>query len=147
MVQAVERREVPIDEIEPLSANTADAEEQVLAGERKRVSERVSSMMSVIISNLPADERLILQLRFEGGMTVAEIARAMQIEQKLLYRRIERRMHEIRAELERAGIASRDVLDLIGRDDALVSFDLGKQESRPSIPGDEKTTARSEVPQ
>jgi len=141
------RREVAIEAAEALPAKTPGSDEGVLAGERRRVSERVSSLMSAILSNLPEDERLIFQLRFEGGMTVAEIARAMQIEQKLLYRRIERRMRDIRAELERAGIASADVLDLLGRDEALVTFVLGKQESRPSIPGDERQTARPEDPQ
>jgi len=141
--RAPRRREVAIDEAESVTAQSAAVDERVVAGERRKVSERVSAVMSAIISRLPEDEGLILQLRFEGGMTVAQIARALQLDQKLLYRRIERWMRDIRGELERSGIASRDVLDLIGSDDALLSFELGKH-GRPSIPGDETHAARSE---
>ena len=85
---------------------------------------------------------------FEAGngslKVVAQIARALQIEQKLLYRRIERRMLEIREELERSGIESSDAIDLIGRNDAILAFDLGNRVARPSISHDERATAQSE---
>lgn len=135
-------REVAIGEAE-LPAQSA-TEERVFEGERRRASENLSSIMSAIIHRLPEDEQLILQLRFEGGMAVSQIARALQIDQKLLYRRIERRMHDIRAELERSGIDSREALDLIGRDEVVLDFDLGKRNRRPSIGADENAAAGSE---
>ena len=119
-------------------------EEPLFAGDRRRASERLSSIMSAVIARLPEDERLILQLRFEGGMTVPQIARALGLDQKLTYRRIERRMRDIRRELERAGIAWRDVLDLIGRDEVLLQFDLGKRKPRPSNGADEMAQATTE---
>jgi RNA polymerase sigma factor for flagellar operon FliA len=122
----------------------AEVEEPLFAGDRRRASERLSSAMSAIIARLPEDERLILQLRFEGGMTVPQIARALGLDQKLTYRRIEKRMRDMRIELERAGIAWRDVLDLIGRDEVLLQFDLGKQKPRPSNGADEMAQATTE---
>lgn len=142
--RAPRMREVAMSAAESVAAQTSAVEEKVLAGERRNVSERVSAVMSAAISRLPENERLVLQLRFEGGMTVAQIARALQLDQKLLYRQIERRMRDIRAELERSGLSSRDVLDLVGSDDAVLSFELRKQDPRPSIGGDETETARSE---
>lgn len=100
--------------------------------------------MSAVIGRLPEEERLILQLRFEGGMTVPQIARGLGLDQKLTYRRIEKRMRGIRNELERSGIAWRDVLDLIGREEVLLQFDLGKQKPRPSKDADEKAPANTE---
>jgi RNA polymerase sigma factor for flagellar operon FliA len=141
--RAPRMREVAIGPAE-LPAQTVATDERVLADERRRASEHLSSIMSAIVARLPEDEQLILQLRFEGGMTVPEIARALQLDQKLLYRRIERRMRDIRKELESTGVASADVLDLIGRDEAVLEFDLGKQNWRPSIGADETATARSE---
>jgi RNA polymerase sigma factor for flagellar operon FliA len=126
-----------------LPDQTVAADERVFASERRRASEDLSAIMSAIIGRLPEDEQLILQLRFEGGLAVSQIARALQLDQKLLYRRIERRMREIRAELESAGVAPGDALDLIGRDEAVLDFDLGKRKRRPSIPADEPA-ARSE---
>lgn len=143
--RAPRHRDVDLDKAESVAATrAADVEEPIFANERRHASERLSAVMSTVIERLPEDERLILQLRFEGGMTVPQIARALNLDQKLTYRRIERRMREIRTELERSGIAWRDVLDLIGRDEVLLQFDLGKQKPRPSIGADERQTANTE---
>jgi len=136
-------REVAIGEVELRSGTTA-TDERLFEADRRRTSEQLSSIMSSIIDRLPEEDQLILQLRFEGGMPMSNIARALQIDQKLLYRRLERRMRDIRVELERRGVDATDVLDLIGRDEAILDFDLGKQKRRPSIAPDEKATARSE---
>jgi RNA polymerase sigma factor for flagellar operon FliA len=140
-------RDVAIEEAEPAAiAKAADAEELVFAGDRRKTSDKVSAIMSALLSRVPNEEQLILQLRFEGGMTVAQIARALQIDQKVTYRRIERRMRELKEELLRAGLDSRDVLDLIGRDDTPIRFAFGKNKPRPSIGVDERTQAHTEVP-
>lgn len=134
-------REVELEEASSVTV-AANAEEPALAHDRRRTSEHVSALMAAILERLPEDDRLVLQLRFEGGMSVAQIARALMLDQKLTYRRIERNMREIRRELERAGIDARDVADVIGRDEALVHFDFGNRGSRPSIPGDESVQAQ-----
>ncbi len=143
--RAPRRREVGLEKAESVAiTRPSDVEEPIFAGERRRASERLSAIMSAVIARLPEDERLILQLRFEGGMTVPQIARSLGLDQKLTYRRIERRMRDIRSELERSGIVWREVLDLIGRDEALLQFDLGNQKPRPSIAGDETAQAITE---
>jgi len=141
-------RAVALDEAGPAVASSPpDADEPILASERRDASERLSAIMSAVIARLPDDDRLILQLRFEGGMTPAQVARSLGLDQKLIYRRIERNMREMKRELERSGIALRDVLDLIGRDEVLVRFDLGKRKSRPSIDGKETAMASREESQ
>ncbi len=143
--RAPRHRDVGLEKAESVAVvRPADVEEPVFANERRRASEKLSMIMSAVIGRLPEDERLILQLRFEGGMTVPQIARSLGLDQKLTYRRIERRMRDIRVELERSGIAWRDVLDLIGRDEVLLQFDLGKQKPRPSIAADETAQANTE---
>jgi RNA polymerase sigma factor (sigma-70 family) len=138
-------RDVGLEKAESVAiTRSADVEEPIFAKERRRASEKLSAIMSSVIARLPEDERLILQLRFEGGMTVPQIARSLGLDQKLTYRRIERRMRDIRAELEHSGIAWRDVIDLIGRDEALLQFDLGNQKPRPSIAADETAQAITE---
>jgi len=143
--RAPRHRDVGLEKAESVAiTRPAEVEEPVFANERRRASERLSAVMSAVIERLPEDERLILQLRFEGGMTVPQIARSLGLDQKLTYRRIERRMRDIRVELEHSGIAWRDVLDLIGRDEALLQFDFGKQKPRPSIGADETAAANTE---
>jgi len=143
--RAPRHRDVGLEKAETVAiTRPSDVEEPIFANERRRASEKLSKMMSAVIARLPEDERLILQLRFEGGMTVSQIARSLGLDQRLTYRRIERRMRGIRTELERDGIAWRDVLDLIGRDEALLQFDLGNRKPRPSIAADETAQAITE---
>jgi RNA polymerase sigma factor (sigma-70 family) len=138
------RRSVALDEVdEGVASRPADVD-SVLAGERRRTSERLSTIMSAVIEELPEDDRLILQLRFEGGMTVPQIARSLGLDQKLTYRRIERNMRQMKRELEGSGLGPEDALDLIGRDEVLLRFDLGKPAGRPSIPVDEMATDKRE---
>jgi RNA polymerase sigma factor (sigma-70 family) len=136
-------REVAIEAAESVAVIRPSAvEEPVLDGERRQQSRRVSEVMADVLARLPEEERLVLQLRFEGGMTVAQIARMLNLDQRLLYRQIERRMRDIKTELIRNGIAPRDALDLIGRDEVLLDFELGKATRRPSKVADE-TVAHS----
>lgn len=132
--RAPRHRDVALEEAESVAvARPAVVEEPLFASERRRTSERVSSLMTGVIARLPDADRLVLQLRFEGGMTVAQIARSLGLDQKLTYRQIERNMRDIRRELEHAGIASGDIADLIGGDEALLHFDFGKPAARPSM--------------
>jgi RNA polymerase sigma factor (sigma-70 family) len=125
--RAPKLRQVGLDEADAaMATRTSEVEERVFAADRRRTSEHVSAIMSSVIARLPDDQRLILQLRFEGGMTVAQIARSLGLDQKLTYRQIERSMRELRAELADRGVESSDVADLIGHDEALLRFDFGK---------------------
>jgi len=136
---APRHRDVAIEEAESFAVTSpAGVEEPLLAIDRRRASKRVSSLVAAAIQALPDLDRLILQLRFEGGMSIAQIARMLGIEQKLLYRRIEKQMQDLKRDLQREGIAPRDVLDLIGRDEMLLDFEIGNANSRPSIRSDER---------
>ncbi|MFL6244732.1 MAG: RNA polymerase sigma factor [Thermoanaerobaculia bacterium] len=144
--RAPRRRDVALEEAESVAVTTPhEVEEPVFADERRRTSQRVSSIISSVVARLPDDQRLILQLRFEGGMTVAQIARSLGLDQKLTYRQIEKNMRELKSELERRGVSWRDVSDLIGHDEAVLRFELGKQKSRPSICDDERTPVQAEA--
>lgn len=144
--RAPKRHDVPVEEAAPLSG-PYDIEDHALAEERRRTADRVATLVCAAIDRRPEDLRLILQLRFVQGMTVAQIARALQRDQKLLYRLLERCMHEIQEELEAEGMDPRDVLDLVGRDDVVLAFDLGKAGPRPSKESDERVAAKPEGPE
>jgi RNA polymerase sigma factor for flagellar operon FliA len=146
--RAPKPRDVPLDELR--SASPAEnVEERALDGDRRRVAARVAAVLGAAIDRLPEDDRLLLKLRFQDGMSVANIARAMQIEQRFLYRRIETRMRQMKAALERDGIAWSDVMGLIGRDETSFALRFENQEARPSMSryesDDGKATAQSEA--
>jgi RNA polymerase sigma factor for flagellar operon FliA len=141
--RAPKPRDVPLDEVQSAS-RIEDVEERALDGDRRRVAKRVSAVLGQAIEQLPEDDRLLLKLRFQDGMSVANIARSMQVEQRFLYRRIETRMRQMKAALEREGIEWSDVLDLIGREETGFALRFENRTPRPSMSSDEKA-ARSEA--
>ncbi|HEX8411825.1 MAG TPA: sigma-70 family RNA polymerase sigma factor [Thermoanaerobaculia bacterium] len=137
--RAPRHRDVDLEEAEPYAiAGPVAVEEKVRDDERRAAAVQLRRLLAAAFEKMPDDDRLLLQLRFEQGLTVAQMARALGRDQKLLYRQLERRMKEIRAELQRSGIAAADVADLIGRDEIFFSFDFGKHAPRPSMVSDEK---------
>jgi RNA polymerase sigma factor for flagellar operon FliA len=51
------------------------------------------------LGGLAAQDRLILRMRFEEGLTLAAIARELGLDQRRLYRRVQRVLEELRADL------------------------------------------------
>jgi len=111
--------------------------------DQSRLSEKVSAVVSTFVERLPAEDRLVMKLRFGSGMTVAQIARSMRLDQKQLYRRIERHLRDVRTELESNGIAPEEATALIGDQGALLDFRLGNDAPRPSK-RDEGTIAKGQ---
>jgi hypothetical protein len=63
---------------------------------------------------------MILKMRFDSGFTVAEVARVLKVDQKSLYRRIERLLSDLRACLEAAGVdaaSARSAIEYRGFDE------------------------------
>ena len=83
-------------------------DEAALARERDAEAERVVAVLEEALEGLEAEDRLILRMRFEDDFTVADIARALHLEQKPLYPRIERLKRDLRRELESRGLRSAD---------------------------------------
>src|SRR5207253_8323984 len=80
------RKDVSIAEAESVEAETRDDR----APDHDSASEKISNIVTRYIDGLPRDDRLILQLRFDAGMSVSDVSRALHLDQKPLYRRIER---------------------------------------------------------
>lgn len=57
------------------------------------------------LERLPAEDRVMLRMRFWEGLSVADIARGLGLPQKPLYRRMERALRELRRLLEQAGVS------------------------------------------
>jgi RNA polymerase sigma factor (sigma-70 family) len=55
------------------------------------------------VEGLQPTDRLLVRLRFDENLTVAQIARALQMDQKALYRRFERLLRDLRTRMVRLG--------------------------------------------
>ena len=92
---------------------TGDA--SVEAREAAAVASRTRAALLVAMAQLPARERLIVRMHFGEGLTVAQIARTLQLEQKPLYRQLDRILAQLRVLLEAEGVRGDEVREYIGR--------------------------------
>ena len=101
---------------EPLAgiAGPAAADEGVVAQEVAAQHRATEEVLSDALERLPPEDRVILRLRFWEDMSVADIARGLHLEQKPLYRRVERSLTQLRKQLEAAGITRERVRSLLG---------------------------------
>lgn len=72
--------------------------------ERGSAARRIARALKTAVQTLGDQDRLILRLRFQDGLSVADIARALDLRQKPLYARCETLMRRLRTALEAAGI-------------------------------------------
>jgi RNA polymerase sigma factor (sigma-70 family) len=112
----------------------------VAASERRRALETLRTRLQAALEGLDVQDRLILQLKFEDGHRVADIAVLLRLDQKKLYRRIDGLLRRLRLQLDADGVAS-DVLDRVLSDDGEwpayaddVDGSGGTLTARPSIP-------------
>ena len=96
-----------------LHAVAATPPEAVSEADRAALSCHIGRIVRSTIDTFPEDDRLILRLRFERGMNVAEIARALNLEQKPLYRRIQRGLRALREGLQAAGVSAADADEML----------------------------------
>jgi RNA polymerase sigma factor for flagellar operon FliA len=99
----------------PLDATSPDgADDSLMEEERQKTYERAIQAVNQGIERLSPTDQLLLRLRIWEGMAVADIARSLNMDQKPLYRRIERCYKELRKHLEAEGVdgnAFRSLLD------------------------------------
>lgn len=87
------------------------ADDHVADEERAAARRKVWKALPEALKILSAEDRLILKMKM-SGFTVAQISRKLRLEQKQLYRRIEKLLSDLRRELERLGIRKEDIDDL-----------------------------------
>jgi RNA polymerase sigma factor for flagellar operon FliA len=90
-----------------------DAHERMEAADRARAKEEAVRKLDEVIEGMAAEDQLILKLRFWHGRRVPEIARALTLDQKKLYKRLERLFLELRREMKAAGCDDAVVSDVL----------------------------------
>jgi len=67
-------------------------------------SSRIEAALHDVIGQLPAEDAVILRMKFWSNLSVADIARGLRLDQKSLYRRLERIAAQLREALAARGI-------------------------------------------
>lgn len=83
--------------------------------EARETAARCQAAVARAMAALAPDDRVVLRLRFEDGVSVADIARARRLDQKKLYRRLDAMLASFREVLERQSLAWDDVRAWIER--------------------------------
>jgi RNA polymerase sigma factor (sigma-70 family) len=94
---------------------------KVVRAEQDFLAKRVQASLDRARQSLDPEEQLVLRMRFEDAISVADIARALHLNQKRLYRTIERLLARIGADLEAEGISRSDVSALFS--DGVLNWD------------------------
>jgi RNA polymerase sigma factor for flagellar operon FliA len=116
----------------------------VVRAEQGFRAKRVQTAVDRVRQSFTADERLILKLRFEDGVAVADIARALHLDQKRLYRTIERLLDTLRTRLEADGIARDEVSTLLA--EGVFGDAESGAPSRPGAAGTPHPAERARLP-
>ena len=95
-----------------------------IAGEPDAIGARIRQALAPTVQGFSDQDRLILRLRFQDDLGVADIARALHLEQKPLYRRFESLLRRLRDALEAAGIDRAAARDAVSRKDVDISLAL-----------------------
>ena len=87
-------------------------DERLEGKERAGLRRRVFAILLQALKILTSEEQVLVRMRTE--FKVSEIARLLGMEQKPLYKRLEKIYEKLRKELERHGIRRGDIQDLLG---------------------------------
>lgn len=84
------------------NSDRADTKLRETDAEQQRA--RLSHALDQALAALPEEDRVIIRLHYFQGLSIGDVARALNLEQKPLYRRVDRILKTIRRELLEEGI-------------------------------------------
>lgn len=119
-------REVALDSAKVKhSASPMRADEPFRQEERAEERGAAEDALASALEDLEPEDRLIVRMRFWDGMTVADISRGLDLEQKPLYRRLDRALAQMRRHLEREGLERETVAELLDSPDPMPDPESG----------------------
>lgn len=116
------RKPEDVDSI-PEPAIDGKVDQHLREEELARTAAKSVQLVEGAMRTLPAEDRLILKMRYRDGFTVASIASALDLEPRPLYRRIKHDLQSLRQELESRGLSSDEARDLFGNDRWRISWE------------------------
>jgi RNA polymerase sigma factor for flagellar operon FliA len=92
------------DVLETVGAPGHAPDDRLVAEEHRSEAARVCAALRDVKATLSDTDRVILAMRYEDGRKIVDIAGALHLDQKLLYRRIDALHASLKRELEARGI-------------------------------------------
>jgi RNA polymerase sigma factor for flagellar operon FliA len=117
--------------LETCVAPTLPPDEQARGDENGAVMTRVLTALEIALRRFDAQDRLVLRMRYMDGRSVPQIATTLRLDQKTLYRRLDRLIRDLRTTMEADGVNSAAVRDLLTEEP--VSIDWGGNRHGASV--------------
>jgi RNA polymerase sigma factor (sigma-70 family) len=112
------------ESLEDVPETTTGLDDRILSDERRTRARRIQAALAAAAQSLGDQDRLILRLRFQEGLALADIARALTLDEKPFYRRFTALLHQMRRALESAGIDRKEARDIVAREDVDICLAL-----------------------
>ncbi len=106
----VDDREVAIDAV----PGTARADDAVLEDEDDAERRATYATLEAALRRLTSLEQVVIRMHFLQGRTLADVARALHVEQRPLYRVKDRALAALASHLRAAGVTAESVRQLLG---------------------------------
>ncbi len=94
--------------------------------ERRALWQSAAAALEEVAAGLPAEDRLLLRMRFWQGLSVADIAGLLKLDAKPLYRRYERLLRDLRQKLTEHGIGPERAAELFSSPDISTSVNTSR---------------------
>jgi RNA polymerase sigma factor (sigma-70 family) len=108
-------------------ASTSDSEADAVRRDRERSSRAVAAAIDSAMATMDPEDQIILRMRFWSARSVPDIAAALQLDQKKLYKRIDRLLVALRKSLEAAGLGRRQIEDVLESGEIEIRFSEGNR--------------------
>ena len=120
-----------------------DAEARLEAGEGELVARKIKQAFDAVLPTLEQEDRIILKMHFQDGGTYADISRALGLDQKKLYKHVEKLLLMLRKSMEANGVSHTDVDTFLGRGEREIRLNIFDSEEN-SNPGPSNETGEED---
>lgn len=129
------RTHTSVETVEHVLAGDSSADFLLVRAWAEATSAQVAALLRDVVRSLSPEDRLLLSMRFEDGLSVQEVARRLGVEVRPLYRQLNAVLRQLREYLLAHGVTAPDALEAMSR----VGFES------PADPAREGQATRTEV--
>ena len=103
---SAKRRFVSENVAADLPSGSGGPDADVIEAERDVAEQQVLEILGRALRELPAEDRLLIKMRYDDGFAVSQIARVLHLPQKPLYGRFDRLCEHLKKGLQADGVSS-----------------------------------------
>jgi RNA polymerase sigma factor (sigma-70 family) len=111
--ESLRRRGGLTDELPDTTEAGGRADDGVTRAERRALHEHVTGALQRAMAQLASEDQMIVRMHIVDGLTLADVARTLRIEQKPLYRRVNRLRELLRTTMEAEGVHGDHVREMM----------------------------------